>query len=152
MAVFFLYAFILVFTDCCGSVHVRWPVWFFYIYIYIYICLWIRPIGACCVLFLNTGSMHVHCPVSLFFFFELFFMRECWDWVLFLYTLLLEKWCALTCLFVFFFVFLIELFFTLWLNILWFVWVLYYSVWICEYLFKNLNVGICGVVVFVLTK
>ena len=34
-----------------------------------------------------------------------------------------------------FFFFLIELFFTLWLNILWFLWVLYYSVWICEYLF-----------------
>ena len=33
-----------------------------------------------------------------------------------------------------------ELFFILWPNILWFVWVLYCSVCICEYLFKTLNV------------
>ena len=49
-------------------------------------------------------------------------------------------------------IFFFNLFFKVWLNILWFVWVFYCSVCIFEYLFKTLKVSMCGMVVFALTK
>ena len=70
----------------------------------------------------EAAGQCMHWPICFFSFFH------------FSCLLLLGAGEVVTCLFVCFF-FFIELFFILWLNILWFVWVLYCSVCIYEYLF-----------------
>ena len=75
------------------------------------------------------------CFYALYFFFYKIFMHFTCLLLLAAGEMVGQCMCTDLFAFIYFLFFLLNCFFTLWSNILWFVWVLYCSVCVCEYLF-----------------
>ena len=137
----YVYIIICLYVYCLLAAVGEWvsaSVLFFFFLIFIfYACE--SPFWLLCFVFKHWVSARF--PFIYLFIYYFFFICLIGDTLtlcfVFIHFIFREVVGQCTCIDLFFFLLncFNELFFTFWLNILWFVWVLYYSVWICEYLF-----------------